>query len=505
MATWIKQLAGQTAIYGVSSVVGRFLNYLLVPLYLHTFLPEEYGVVTEFYAYVVVLQIVLTYGMETGFFRFTKRHGDPASVLSTVFISIFTTSLFFVSFISLFSEQISSFLGYSNNSDYVVIFAFILGLDAVAAILFANLRVKNKAKKFAFFKLTNIFVNIFLNIFFLVLCPILIKHNFTFLNSIYKPEYGVGYIFVSNLLATIVVFLLLLTELKGIKLKFNFKLWKAILIYSLPLLLTGLTGAVNEMADKLFIKLWTVVPQSAVDANAYVLHELGIYGANAKLAVVMMMFVQAFRYAAEPFFFNFTNDSKHMLKIFADVMKYFVILAFLLFLFVMLNLDIFKYFLGKNYFEGLNVVLPLFLSRFLVGVFFVLSFWYKLNDVTAKAIFIFLSGVLVTIVLDYFLIPEVGYIGAAWTNFAAYFTMVLISFLWSRKYLQVKYEYFRILLYILIPLLFYFLSSLFTFKNIFVNLLLKNSFIFIYLLYVLKIEKIKLSNIKQLISKISKK
>lgn len=505
MSNWIKQLAGQTAIYGVSSVIGRFLNYLLVPLYLHTFLPEEYGVVTEFYAYVVVLQIVLTYGMETGFFRFTKKHNDPKSVLSTVFISIFTTTLFFVSLVSIFSESISNFLGYSNNSDYVIIFAFILGFDAVSAILFANLRVKNKAKKFAIFKLVNISVNIFFNIFFIVLCPILIKHNWSFLEIIYNRDFGVGYIFVSNLLASLTVFLLLLSELKGFKLKFNFDLWKTILVYSLPLLLTGLTGAVNEMADKLFIKLWTVVPPNVADPSAYVLHELGIYGANAKLAVVMMMFVQAFRYAAEPFFFNLTKNSMDRLKIFADVMKYFIILAFTLFLFVMLNLDIFKYFLGKDYFEGLNVVFPLFLSRFLVGVFFVLSFWYKLNDVTAKAIFIFLSGVLVTVVLDYFLIPIFGYIAAAWTNFAAYFTMVIISFFWSRKYLKVKYEYFRLLIYILIPLFFYFVSLLFSFKIIFVNLLIKNIFIFIYLLIVLKVEKISLNNIKHVISKISKK
>ena len=505
MATWHKQLAGQTAIYGISSVIGRFLNYLLVPLYLHVFKPDEYGVVTEFYAYVIVLQIILTYGMETGFFRFSKKHDKPKLVFSTVLTSIFSTSIFFVLILSFFAKNISSFLGYENNSDYIIIFASILALDAISAIFFANLRVLNKAAKFALFKIINILVNIGLNLFFILLCPYLYKNNPSLVNWFYNPNYGVGYIFISNLVASGAVFILLSTELKNIKLKFNYKLWKTILIYSLPLLLTGLTGAVNEMADKLFIKLWTVVPPEVINGHDYVLSQLGIYGANAKLAVVMMMFVQAFRYAAEPFFFSFTKNNADRLKVFADVMKYFVITAFIMFLAVLLNLDILKHFLGKDYYSGLNVVFPLFLSRFLVGVFFVLSFWYKLNDVTRKAIWIFLSGVVVTVILDYFLIPKFGYIAAAWTNFSAYFVMVIFSYFWSRSYFKVKYQYIRLLVYIILPIIFYLMSKYIDFSTTFVNLAIKNIFLIIYILFVMKIERISISQIKLLVQKITKK
>ncbi len=497
----LKKLAGQTAIYGVSSIIGRFLNYLLVPLYVYTFKPAEYGIVIEFYAYVVVLQIILTYGMETGFFRFSKKKYDSHTVLSTVITSITSTSTLFFILILIFSDKISAFLGYENNTYYVTIFALILSVDAISAILFANLRRLNKAKKFAILKLLNISVNIALNLFFILLCPYLVKNDFNFIKYIYNPNFGVGYIFLSNLFASIFVLILLLPDIFKIKYNFDYKLLKKILIYSLPLLLTGLTGAVNEMADKVLIKHWTVVPDGIKDADSYVLRQLGLYGANSKLAVVMMMFVQAFRYAAEPFFFSYNKKSKQRLKIFADVMKYYVIFAFIMFLFIMLNLDIFKYFIGTDYFEGLNVVFPLFLSRFLVGVFFVLSFWYKLHDVTSKAIVIFSTGAIVTIVMDYFLIPEYGYIAAAWTNFTAYLVMVVFSYLWSRRYMKINFQYFRIFFYVAAPLLLYFFSKMINFTNNFVSLSLKNAMLIIYIFVVLKVEKITINDIKKLVPK----
>lgn len=497
----LSKLAGQTAVYGVSSIIGRFLNYLLVPLYTYKLASTaEYGVVSEFYAYSIVLLVLLTYGMETGFFRFSSKQENKNTVFTTVLTSIFTTSIVFISLVIIFSGSISNFIGHSNHSEYVVFFALILGIDAFTAIFFARLRQQNKPKKFAIFKLLNIFISISLNLFFVLVCPYLEEKGVGIIVSFFNPDYLVGYIFVSNLIASIVTLLLFLPEIFKVKIVFDFSLLKRILIYSLPLLITGLTGAINEASDKILIKYWIVPPDGIVDVSGYAMTQLGIYSANAKFAVIMMMFVQAFRYAAEPFFFSYSknNDS---LKVFGDVMKYYVIFAFIMFLFVMLNLDLIKYFINPTYFEGLNVVLPLFLSRFLVGVFFVLSFWYKLNDLTKYGIVIFSLGAIVTIGLNYLLIPLWGYIGAAWTNFAAYFLMVVISYFWSRKYMKVKYQYIRIFIYVFFALILYFISTFIDTNSIILNILIRNSFLIIYIISIFKIEKRKLSDLKQLIPK----
>lgn len=496
----LKKLAGQTVVYGVSNVVGRLLNYLLVPLYTYTFLPQEYGIVTEFYAYVVVLQIILTYGMETGLFRFSKSANFSADVVfATVLKSVLSTSIFFLVTVLFFSDKISLFLGYSNHTDFVIIFAFILVFDAISAIFFAKLRILNKALKFAFFKIANIMINIFFNIFFIVLCPYLYSKGYNFVLNFYSPDFGVGYIFVSNLIASSVVLILFFPYFKYLKVALDKKLLKKILAYSLPLLLTGLTGAINEVADKVLIKYWTIVPSNVVNSGEYVLRQLGIYGANAKLSLLMMLFVQAFRYAAEPFFFSYTNDNSRRLQVFANVMKYYVIFAFLMFLLVLLNIDIIKIIISKQYYEGLNVVFPLFISRFLVGVFFILSFWYKLNDVNQKAILIFATGSAIIIILDYFFIPIWGYQGAAWTNLIANFVMVIFSYIWSRKYFRTPYDLKRIFNYAFLALFIYFVSLKIQMSNTILTLLFKNILIILYFIIVIKLEKIKISDLKKII------
>ncbi len=494
----LSKLASQTGIYGISSIVGRFLNYLFVPIYTRVFSPSEYGVVTEFYAYVAVLQVMLTYGMETGFFRFSKKYKSN-TVFSTVLTSLFTTSTIFLGIVFIFSDNISEIIGYADNKDYVILFAFILAVDAITAIFFARLRHLNKSYKFVIFKLLNISVNIILNLFFILLCPYLEKKGFDFITHLYNPSYGVGYIFVSNLVASLLVLLLFIPEIFKLKFNFDKKILKEILIYSSPLLITGLAGVINDMADKILIKYWTVVPLGVKNSNDYIMYQLGIYGANAKLAVFMMLFVQAFRYAAEPFFFSYKKSND--LKIFADVMKFFIIFAFTMFLGIMLNLDIIKHFIHSNYFEGLNIVFPLFLSKILVGVFFVLSFWYKLNDLTKYGIFIFSAGVIITLVLNYFLIPSVGYIGAAWTNFATYTVMVIISFVWSRKYMKIKYQYGRIFIYVIFALTLYFISLQIELNSAVIKFLIKNTFLIIYLGIIFKIEKIKISDLKAIIKR----
>ncbi len=488
----LKKLAGQTAIYGLSSIIGRFLNYLLVPLYTYNFPPDKYGIVTEFYAYVVVLQILLTYGMETGYFRFSQKENIAEErVFSTVLTSVFSTSLIFVLFIFSFASQIARAMGYAHHKQFIQIFAVILAADAISAIFFARLRQQNKAIKFAALKIFNILVNIAFNLFFILLCPKMQNSNFCFF---YNPNFSVGYIFLANLIASISVLLIFLPELFKIKLTFDYKLWKQILVYSLPLLITGLTGSVNEMADRILLKYWTVVPQNVVDKTDYVLYQLGIYGANAKLAVLMMLFVQAFRYAAEPFFFSYARKNKS-LSVFADVMKYYIAFAFAVFLAIMLNLDIIKYFISSKYFEGLKVVFPLFLSRILVGVFFILSFWYKLNDITKYGMIIFAIGAIITVALNAFMIPHFGYMGAAWTNFTTYFVMVMISYFWSKKYMPVKYDFKRIFFYIIFAITLYLFSKYIDNKVFIIKLIIKNILLIIYLIVLFKIEKFTIRNL----------
>lgn len=494
----ISKLAGQTAVYGLSSIIGKFLNYLLVPLYTYTLVPEKYGIISEFYAYVVVLQILLTYGLETGYFRFTQKIEDSKRVFSTVFLSLLATTVSFIVITFLFAKNISISLGYTENSQYVKIFILILGVDALTTIFFAKLRYLNKPFKFAFYKFLNIGINIFFNLFFILICPFLIKKGFNFISLFYSSQNIILYIFLSNLIASIFTLILFLPDFFKFKLIFDFKLWKEIINYSFPLLITGLAGAINEMADRILLKHWTVIPENVLDASSYELYQLGIYGANAKLAVIMMMFTQAFRYASEPFFFSHSKNNTNT-KVFADVMKYYLIFAFLMFLGVILNIDIIKYFINKNYFEGLTVVLPLFMSRILVGIFFIVSFWFKLKDKTYYGIVIFAIGASITLIFNYFLIPKFGYIGCAWTNFFTYLIMVLIAYFWGRKFMKVPYEYFRIFLYLIFALILYFISIFLKLDNLIIKLLILNSLILLYIYVVLKIEKITFIQVKSLL------
>lgn len=494
----LKQLASQTAIYGLSSIVGRFLNYLLVPLYVYTFPPAQYGIVTEFYAYVVVLQILLTYGMETGYFRFSSKLNESDTVFSTVITSVFTTSSLFLIIILFLNKSISAFLGYSNHPEYVLIFTFILIFDSLTAIFFAKLRSENKALKFATYKIINISINIVLNLLFILILPKFKDNNF--ITRFYNPDFGIGYIFVANFVASLVTLLLFFKDFFKIKYYFNFALLKQILKYSLPLLLTGLTGVINEMADRILIKYLTPIPSNVTDAHHYVLYQLGIYGANAKLAILMMLFVQAFKYAAEPFFFsNSKTLNKESLKLFSKVMNYFIGIAFFAFLFILLNLHLVRYFISKDYFAGLNVVLPLFLFRIFVGIFFILSFWYKLTDKTHYSVIIFTIGASITLTLDFIFIPKYGYIAAAWSNFISYFVMVIISYIWSRKYLHVNFNFKKIFFYSIFALIIYLSTKFINFDSTFIKLIINNLLILIYVFAFIKIEKIKLKDIKNVI------
>jgi O-antigen/teichoic acid export membrane protein len=421
----LKKLASQTAIYGLSSVIGRLLNYLLVPLYTRYFLPAEYGVVTELYAYVAFLVIVLTYGLETAFFRFSKKDNDVKVVYSTALISLIVSSIIFVVLMFASSPSIASWMGYAGHTEYIEWFAIIIALDAVASISFARLREQDKAIRFALVRLINIFVNIGLNLYFIV-----------------HKEFGIEYIFISNLIASIVALVMLFPEMINSSWRFDKVLWKKMMIYALPLLIAGLAGMTNETIDRILLK--HLLPNTEIAAS-----ELGLYGAFYKLSIIMTLFIQTFRFAAEPFFFAQEKEGNSK-KIYADVMKYFTIVMAIIFLSVTIFYDIIKGFLGSEYHDerGFLVVSILLLANLFLGIYYNLSIWYKLTEKTKYGAYLSIFGAVITLVLNFTLIPIIGFVGSAWATLVCYFSMMVASYFLGKKHFPIPYQVGRIALYL---------------------------------------------------------
>ena len=456
----ITKLAGQTAVYGMGTIVPRLLNYLLLtPFYTRIFAEGQYGVVTELYAYVAFLLVLLTYGMETSFFRFAETEKNKDKVFSTSLSLLFITSTLFVIFASIFSNDIAHLIRYDKHPEYIIYFAIIVGADAFTAIPFARLRQQNRAFRFASLKIINVTVNIFFNFFFLLFCPWFLKDNpDSSIALVYNADIGVGYAFISNLIASIVTLLLLLPDIFKTRFAFDAALLKKMLSYSLPLLLVGLFGMINEVSDKVLFKFLITVPENVTDQQDYILSQLGIYGANYRLAVLMTLFIQMFRYAAEPFFFSHARE-ENAKKLYASVMKYFIIFCLLIFLGVTLFLDIFKYFIGPDFRSGLHIVPIILMANLLLGIFYNLSVWYKLTDKTHWGAIIALTGASITIALNVVLVPRFGFTGAAWAHLACYFSMVVLSFWLGRKYYMIHYDLRNIMLYIITAMGIYFISE----------------------------------------------
>lgn len=451
-----KKLAGQTAIYGLPTIVGRLLNYLLVPLYTYKFTPQEFGVNTELYSYVSFFMILLTYGMETAFFRFASENSENREkVFATSFLSVVTSSSVFLVVLLFLSTSIATWLGYPQHSEFISWFAWILVLDAITAISFAKLRSENRAGKFAFLKSINIFINILFNLFFIVYCADVYKKNpDSSITAFYDPGIGVGYIFLSNLIASAITFILLLPEAFRMKLKFDSQLWRSMILYALPLLVAGLAGMVNETLDRILLRY--LLPYDNVSLK---LHDIGVYGACYKVAILMTIFIQTYRYAAEPFFFSHAKSEDNKAT-YVKLMNYFVFFCSLIFLGTVLYIDIIKYFIGAAYREGLHIVPILLMANLFLGIFFNLSIWYKLGNQTMKGAWLAIIGAAITITLNFLLIPVMGYTGAAWTTLICYFSMTVISWIWGNKHYPVDYDLKRIILYLFISLLLYGLSVL---------------------------------------------
>ena len=417
-----------TAIYGLSSIVGRFLNYLLVPLYTATLSAASggYGVITNIYAYVALALVLLTFGMETTYFRFTnKTHTDSETVYGTTLITVGTISLMFAVLVVLLLEPISQLMGYGDHPDYVAVMAVTVAIDAFLCIPFAHLRQQRKSIKFAALKLLNIVITILLNLIY-----------FYFMEG-----KDVGYVFYINMASTVLLALCLITEYGTFRWKLDMKLLRTMLSYSWPILILGIAGILNQTADKMLFPY--------IYEGSDMREQLGIYGACSKIAMIMAMITQAFRFAYEPIVFAGVKD-KDQHEMYAKAMKFFIIFTLLAFLMVVGYMDILKYIIGSDYWPGLRVVPIVMAAEIMMGIYFNLSFWYKVIDKTIWGAIFSGIGCAVLIIVNVLFVPKYGYMACAWGGFAGYGVAMVASYFVGQKYYPIDYPIKDIALYVVL-------------------------------------------------------
>lgn len=447
----MKALAKDTAIYGLSSIIGRFLNYLLVPLYTAKLAASSggYGIITEVYSYVALLLVLLTFGMETTFFRFVnKEEENPTRVYSTTLIMVGGVGLCFVVAVLSFLTPISAALDYAAHPEFLGMMAVCVAIDAFQAIPFAYLRYQRRPLKFAALKLLFIVLNIALNLIYFLLLPALYA-NPEFRDAvavIYDPAYGVGYAFAINLFCTALITLFFRRELTSFRWSFDRTLARRMLSYSWPILVLGIAGILNQTADKMLFPRLVPGQEGKV--------QLGIYGASVKIAMIMAMITQAFRYAYEPFVFGKQKDKDNR-ETYAKAMKYFLIFTLLAFLLVMGYLDILKHIIGRGYWDGLKVVPIVMAAEIMMGVYFNLSFWYKLTDRTIWGAWFSGAGCAVLIAVNIIFVPRFGYMACAWAGFAGYATAMLLSYFVGQHYYPIRYPLKSIGVYVLLTAFFF--------------------------------------------------
>lgn len=469
----LKRLAGETVLYGLGSIVPRFLNFLLVPLHTSVFAPEDYGVITKLFAYVAVINIIFMFGMETAYFRFaTKPGADENRVFNLAQTIVVSISLLLSIIFIAWANPIAQFLLIPTHADLVVWLVVIMLVDAVVAIPFARLRLHKKAGKFAWGKLINI--------------AILVGLNLYFLKILYNPSMGVGYVVLANLLANCFYLLFFSPTLLSWRPAFDRKISLSMLSYAYPIMFMGLAGMTNEMFSRLTLELWLpndFYPGKSGD------YALGVFGACFKFAMLMSLAVQSFRYAAEPFFFSNASD-KNSPQLFAKVNHYFIIVCCVLLLTVSINLDILKYFLrSEEYWEGLSIV-PILLTGYLfLGVYYNLSVWYKLTDKTHFGTFITVGGAIITIILNYLLIPTFGYVGSSWVTLICYFSMTATCYLLGQKYYPIPYSVLKSLSYITITIALIYLVNLMEFPDQWMRTAFHGIVLLLYLAVIYRVEK----------------
>ena len=461
----LKGLAKETAIYGLSSIVGRFLNYLLVPVYTIAMSAQSggYGVVTNIYAWVALVLVLLTFGMETGFFRFAgKGDDDPMRVYSTALTGVGGVSLVFLIVGLACLEPIAGWLGYGAHPEYVGMMMAVVAMDAIQSIPFAYLRYKKRPLRFAALKLLFIFLNIVLNL--------------TYYVALEGSD--VGYAFLFNLICTGTIMLCLIPELRGLRYGFDPALMRRMAAYSLPLLVLGVAGILNQVADKI------IFPYVYPDAEGASV-QLGIYGAASKIAMIMAMLTQAFRYAYEPFVFGKSRDKDNR-ETYAAAMKYFIIFTLLAYLAVMFYLDLLKHLIGRDYWEGLRVVPIVMAAEICMGVYFNLSFWYKLIDQTRWGAYFSLTGCAVLVVLNVLFIPRYGYMACAWAGLAGYGVAMLLSYIVGQRKYPIRYDLRNIALYVTLAAVLYALAVWVPIENLWLRLGFRTVLLLVFIMYIVK-------------------
>ncbi len=450
----IRKLAGETVIYGVSSILSRILNYvILTPYFTRVFINGEYGKVSELFTYAGLLMVLFTYRMETAFFRFGSRDANIEKAYSTAAISLLVSTVIFSIFFLVNSFSIASFLNYQENVEFVQIVVMIIAFDALMAIPFARLRLESRPIKFAALKIAHILINIILIFFFLEFCPILIENGYTQFEKIFNPDNRIQYVFIANLIASGLVFLSLLPEYLKIKLQFDFSYWKKMFRYALPLIIVGFAAIINQLGA---IPLLSFLGVDSIEENRA---QTGVYGATIKLAVLMNLFTQAFNYAAEPFFFRHSKD-KGSKEMYGQVGLLFTLVGSVAFLGIMLYIDVIQQLLGKDFRSGLEVVPILLIANLLLGIYYNFSIWFKLADKTIWGAYISTGGALITILINIVLIQRFGYIASAWATFSCYAFMVIACYITGKRFYPIPYPIGRMIVLIVIAVGFYFISTI---------------------------------------------
>ena len=495
----IKKLAGETAIYGFSTIIARFINFLFVPLYTRYLSTTNYGVLTEFMAYIAMFQVFLTLGLETGCFRYANKKGHNAdSVFSNAIVSVSIISTLFLFVMLFFGKDISSSMGYADYYKCYIYIGFILLFDCTTAILFARLRFQYKAWKFSIYKTLKIITEISCNLLLFLWWPqYAVSNPQFFLANFVSLTPDFSYPIFSIFISTILEVILFIPDIIHLKFKLSKKLERELLIYSLPLMIAGLPGVMNDFLDRVLFRFFNV-DQSIWRAD------LGIYQAAVKISVIMSLFVQMFRFAAEPFFFSKEKDkdSKHL---YANVMEYFVAFCMLAFLGIVFYLDIIQFVVGKDFRAGMGVVPIMLFSYVLMGILFNVSMWYKLSDKSYFAIYITLAGLLVTAVINVVFLPIYSYWAAAWGHVASFLIMLVLSAYFGNKYYKIPYSWGKIISIIAIALGIYAINLLipviFPHITLLPKLLIRTMLILVYiaLYYYLYIRK--KFNIKTLLQK----
>ena len=487
----IKKLAGQTMWYGVSSIAARFLFYLLTPYLTAKLSVTGYGDMSIMYAAIPFLNVIFTYGIETAYFRFASKDEYKKDIYSTATISVLCTTVFLTTLLILSRSSLAHLLRLDNHKEFITYSALIIACDTLATLPLAKLRLAQRPRKYAMVMISKILIQIGIIYFLLSVCPGLAAEKPDgFIATFYNPSYGVGYIIIANLCSAFFALIFLYKEFFAFEFKFNRKVWLTMMAYSLPLLIAGFGGMINETFDRIMLS-W-LAPVSGVNAAK---DQVGIYSACYKLSILISLFIQAFRMGAEPFFFK-QSEGQNPQKVYARVMKFFVITISFMFLVVAMYIDIWKYFLStdpvklKIYWTGLKVVPILLLANMFLGIYYNLSIWYKLTHKTLAGAYITLIGAVITLVINFTLIPYFGYMACAWATFLCYGSMMVLSYLWGQKAYPIPYAWKKLVAYIVIVVLLYFVHSGFThfLKGNLFSLVFATVLLALYAWFILRVE-----------------